>query len=474
MRTNSFLNALQTRDALTENDIVTHSISGSRVLDLFYGMGGSRQLNEARIAGMFSQAFIENRLLATKALFYNRDVRGGQGERRSFRIMFEYLCYDHPEVAIKNIPNVPFYGRWDDLFNALGTPAEKPALDFIATALKAGDKLCAKWMPREGKHNSAWAKILRTHLELTPKQYRKLLAGNTQVIENFMCSGDWGKIDYNHVPSVASNKYRHAFGKHDFERYSGWLESLSKPESGNKIHADAIFPHTIVHGYLSNHYGGIKGLDKTLEAQWKALPNYVPDGHSFIPVCDVSGSMNGEPMEVSVSLGVYLSERNKGPFKDAFLTFSGRPQLQILTGNTLRGKIEQLEASHWDMNTDLEAVFKLILSKATSGSVPAEDMPETILIISDMQFDQCIEKPSNTAMDMIRRQYETAGYKIPNVVFWNVRTSQGIPVKLDEQGTAIVSGFSPSVMKNLLSGEMRPDAVMLRTLLDPRYERVVI
>ena len=477
-RTNSFLNALQTRDARTENDMVTHSTSGSRVLDLFYGMGGSRQMGETAIIRLASSAFGEDALLTTKAMFYNRDVRGGQGERRSFRLMFRWLCENYPEIAIKNLTNVPFYGRWDDLFVAVNTPVEVPAIDTIASALKAGDKLCAKWMPREGKGKTSGrykdAMVLRKYLDLTPRSYRKLLAGNTQVIESFMCSGKWESIDYNHVPSVASNKYRHAFGKHDFTRYSAWLESLSKPESGNKIHADAIFPHTIVHGYLSNHYGGIKGLDKTLEAQWKALPNYVPDGQSFIPVCDVSGSMNGEPMEVSVSLGVYLSERNKGPFKDAFLTFSGHPKLQVLTGDTLRGKIEQLETSQWDMNTDLEAVFKLILSKATSGSVPAEDMPQTILIISDMQFDQCIEKPSNTAMDMIRRQYETAGYKIPNVVFWNVRTSQGIPVKLDEQGTAIVSGFSPSIMKNLLSGEMRPDAVMLRTLLDPRYDRVVI
>jgi hypothetical protein len=472
MRTNSFLNALQTRDALTENGMVTNSTSGSRVMDLFYGMGGSRQLNEARIAGMFSQAFIEDRLLATKALFYNRDVRGGQGERRSFRIMFEYLCSDHPEVAIKNLVNVPFYGRWDDLFVAVGTPVEIPALDVISTALKAGDKLCAKWMPREGKHNSAWAKILRTHLELTPKQYRKLLAGNTQVIESFMCSGKWENIDYNHVPSVASNKYRHAFGKHDYPRYSAWLESLTKPESGNKIHADAIFPHIIVHGYIKNYY--TSSLDKTLEAQWLALPDYVPEGHSFIPVCDVSGSMRGEPLEVSISLGVYLSQRNKGPFKDAFLTFSAHPKLQVLTGNTLRGKIEQLETSQWDMNTDVEAVFKLILSKAKESSVPAEDMPETIIILSDMQFDQCIQNPSNTAFDMIQRMYAEAGYKIPNVVFWNLRTSSGIPVKITTQGTALVSGFSPSIMKNLLSGEMRPDRVMLKTLLDPRYERVVI
>ena len=471
---NSFINAMQTRDAVTENDMVTNSTSGSKVLDMFYQMGGSRGMKDGSLVRMFDTAFSEDALLATKALFYNRDVRGGQGERRSFRVMFKYLCDFYPEVAIRNLANVPFFGRWDDIFVAFGTPVEKPALDVIASALKVGDGLCAKWMPREGKSNHRVAMKIMTHLGLKPKTYRRLLAGNTKVIETFLCNREWSAIDYNHVPSVASNKYRRAFGKHDFERYSAWLESLSKPESGNKIHADAIFPHTLVHGYGLSNYGHLNPLDKTIEAQWKALPDYVPDGKSFIPVCDVSGSMYGEPIEVCVSLGIYLSQRNKGPFKDAFITFSGRPALQVLTGDTLRGRVEQLQKADWDMNTDLEAVFKLILSKSVAGRVPAEDMPQTIIILSDMQFDQCVRSPGNTAVDMIRRMYSDAGYTVPNVVFWNLRTSSGIPVKLGEQGTALVSGFSPSIMKNLLSGEMSPDIVMLKTLLDERYARVVV
>lgn len=475
IKTNSFLNALQTRDALTENAMVTHSTSGSKVMDLFFSMGGSRQMDEVAILRLLSAAFPEDTLLTTKAMFYNRDIRGGQGERRSFRLMFRWLCDNHPEIAIKNLNNVPFYGRWDDLFVAINTPVMADALDCIAGALKVGDKLCAKWMPREGKSRGKDARVLREYLGLTPKKYRKLLAGNTQVVENFMCQREWGQIDYNHVPSVASNKYRHAFGRHDFARYSEWLESLSKPESGNKIHADAIFPHTIVKGYLTDEYyrPGLGKVDATLEAQWKALPDYVPDGASFIPVCDLSGSMRGEPMCVSASLGIYLSERNKGPFKDAFITFSRIPRLQVLSGS-LRDRLEQMNLTAIAENTDLEAVFKLVLRKATEGSVLPEDMPQTILIISDMQFDQCMDKPSNTAMDMIRRMYGEHFYKIPNVVFWNLRSSSGIPVKITESGTALVSGFSPSIMKNLLTGDMRPDKIMLKTLMDPRYERVVI
>jgi hypothetical protein len=410
-------------------------------------------------------------------MFYNRDMRGGQGERRSFRIMFRWLCENRPEIAVKNIPNVPFYGRWDDLLLAVDTTVEPVALDYIAHSLQLGDKLCAKWMPREGKHFNELSKRLRKYMGLSPKDYRKMLAGNTSVVENFMCKNAWGKIDYNHVPSVASTKYRSAFGKHDHERYAAWLESLSKPESGNKIHADAIFPHSLVNAYIKdwNYYlNDSRGnLDLTVEAQWKALPDYVPDGASFIPVCDLSGSMQGEPMCVSASLGIYLSERNKGPFKDAYITFSAIPSLQVVTG-TLRDRLIGMKLGSIAENTNLEAVFRLILSKAVDARLSAEDMPQTILIISDMQFDHCIENKSNTAMDMIRRMYSETGYTVPNVIFWNVRTSSGVPVKAGEGGVALVSGFSPSVMKNLLSGEITPEKIMLKTLLDPRYERVVI
>jgi hypothetical protein len=482
---NSFINALQTRDAFTENGMVTHSTSGGKVLDLFYHIGGSRELGNDEILSLVVRAFDEDPLLTVKNIFYNRDIRGGQGERRSFRIMFNWLCSTHPDIAIKNLPNVPFYGRWDDLFEAIGTPVWMYAFDLIASALKAGDKLCAKWMPRENKKNSNIAHALREYMGLTPKQYRKLLAGNTQVVENFMCKHEWGAIDYNHIPSMASAKYRHAFGKHDFERYSGWLASLEKPESGNKIHADAIFPHTIVQEYLNSvrniYYGygtgrTIGGVDATLEAQWKALPDYVPDGQSFIPVCDLSGSMssNGNlPMAVSASLGIYLSQRNKGPFKDAFITFSRSPSLQVLSGN-LMNRLTEMRLSSIAENTNLELVFKMILEKSVASRVPANEMPNTILIISDMQFDQCIARPSDTAMDMIRRNYSTYGYTLPNVVFWNVNSLGGVPVKIDENGTALVSGFSPSVMKNLLSGEMRPDKVMLNTLMSERYALVTI
>jgi hypothetical protein len=432
---------------------------------MFFKMGGSRAMSDGDLETMFTKAILDDRLLATKALFYNRDIRGGQGERRSFRIMFRFLCEHYPDVAIANLENVPYFGRWDDVLVALGTKVEKQALDFILYALKNGDKLCAKWMPRENKQYGAIAIYLANRWKLSARMYRQLLAGNTEVVEDIMCSNEWGEINYNHVPSKAINKYRTAFYRHDAERFAGWIESLSKPESGNKIHADAIFPHDIVKKIGFNN-------NDLLEAQWKALPNYMPEGRKILPVCDVSGSMHGEPMEVCVSLGLYLSERNIGPFKDGFITFSAHPELQILKG-TLAQRIQQLKTAQWDMNTNLEAVFRLILSKAIAGRVSEEDMPSEILILSDMQFDQAVRNNSASAMDMIRGMYNQAGYVIPNIIFWNLRTSTGTPVKFDESGTALVSGFSPSIMKSLLGGSITPMKMMLSVLDSERYSVVV-
>ena len=447
----------------------THSTSGNAILDMFFQMGGSRALTMPELYAILARALGEDKLLATKATFYNRDIRGGQGERRSFRIFFHYLANNHPEIARKNIENVPFYGRWDDLLIALGSPIEKDVLDYILHALKNGDKLCAKWMPREGKQHGNIAKVLQKAWELSARDYRKLLAGNTQVIETQMCQKEWGKIVYEHVPSKAMHKYRRAFSRHDGDRFG---EFLGDVESGEKkIHAGAIFPHDIIKPYFNYDDDG---PDQAIELQWKAQPDYMPEGYQILPVCDTSGSMMGEPLTVCVALGIYMAERNKGPFKDAFITFSAKPELQLLKGKSLYDKANGLALANWDMNTDLEAMFGLVLSQATKHDIPAEDMPDTLLIISDMQFDRCIRNTSANALTMAKQMYDFAGYKMPNVVFWNLRTSSGIPAKFNEQGVALVSGFSPSVLQNIFSGELEPMKVMNRTLNHERYDRVTI
>lgn len=492
-KTGKFISALQTRDTFTENGMVTHSTSGRKIVDLFFKMGGSRALSDASLESLFAAAFGEDALLATKAAFYNRDIRGGQGERKSFRVFFKYLCEHEPAVAIHNIPNVVHFGRWDDLLVALDTPVEVAAVQYIAQALVDGNKLAGKWMPREGKKDHEVADRLRKHMGLSWREYRALLAGNTDVVESKMCAQKWDAINYSHVPSVAVKKYRKSFYKRDGERYGAWVAELTKPveerAKGVKVNAKAIFPHDIIkpfldagvhypsYGLYARRYGNAMNIteQKALEAQWKALPDYMPKGRRILPICDVSGSMVGQPLEVSVALGLYMAERNVGPFENAIITFSEKPTVLTLTAKDLANRVAEVAKAPWGMNTNFEAVFKLVLTKAKAAGLAAADMPEAILVLSDMQFDSCVQKPSDTALSMIDRMYEEAGYKRPDVIFWNLRTSSGVPVKFDTQGTALVSGFSPSILKSIFSGaNMTPMEILLQTLESERYERVTL
>jgi hypothetical protein len=470
---------------LTENGMLTPSDSGSAVLDLFAKIGASRGLPAEAVNDAFARAFVEDPLLALKTMFYSRDVREGQGERQAFRAMFRFLCEVEPEVANANIPNVPFFGRWDDLLVAVGTAVEDNALAYIAGALMAGDQLCAKWMPREGKRAvegkraSKEANALRTFLELSWPDYRKLLAGNTKVVESLMCQKRWTEIDYSKVPSQAITRYRKAWYRHDQLRYSAWINAALQGVQGVKINAGAVHPHEVLRPLSQRLFNQIDATDIALvTAQWKAMPDYMEPGRSVLPVCDVSGSMSGLPMEVCLALGLYLSERNVGPFKDNVITFSESPAFFELTGDLL-SRVQQLHRAPWGMNTNLEKVFNIVLQRAKAAKLPQADMPGTILILSDMQFDQCVS--GATALGMIGERYAAAGYTRPNIVFWNLRASSGSPARADDQGTLLVSGFSPSIMKSVLKAVApeaenapTPLAVMLDTLNAERYNRVVV
>ena len=468
---NKLYNAIQSNDMFTENGMFTNSTSGSNVLDLYFKMGAMRSQSESAIIELFENALQENPTLAIKAMFYNRDIRGGQGERRSFRVMFEYLCNKYPEIAVSIFQLVPEYGRWDDLLVATSSEINMKVVKFIYDALISGNVLAKKWMPREGKKNEDMSFFLMDAMGLDAQQYRNLISLDGEVVENLMCSNKWTDINYSHVPSIASKNYRKAFGRHDAEGYGDYLSKLEKGDKSVKINAGAIFPNDIIKSYLNDRRSN--QIDGTIEAQWKALPDFVPDDLNFIVVADTSGSMHGDiAWEVAYSLAIYLGERNKSVFKDAFITFSRIERLVTLSGATLREKVTSMLKNEIVENTNLDSVFNLILNKAKEYSVPEEDMPDVILIISDMQFDSSGAQISDNALQMIRRKYESAGYKLPQVIFWNVRSSNGIPVKFDEVGTAAVSGYSPSVMKNVLSGEVTPLGMMMKTLNSERYAPV--
>ena len=465
-----FVDALLTEDAVTENGMVTHSTAGNACVDLFFHIGAARDLSDDKVIALFAPALQEDALTALKILFYNRDIREGQGERKVFRTIAKYLADSHTDVLRLNVALIPEFGRWDDVLELFGTALESDALELIKAGLAADNALCAKWMPRKGPN----ANTIRSFLGVAPKTYRKKLVklckeGN--VVEQKMCAKKWSKIDYNQVPSKAANQYRKAFGRNDKERYGEYLEGLEKGKT--KVNAAAIFPHDIVRPYL----GYSPGDDKLLNAQWKALPNYLEgNDKGIIPVCDVSGSMSGTPMEVSVSLGLYISERNVGAFQNAFITFSSSPKVQFISGKTLHDRVLQLARADWAQNTNLEKTFAMLLKHAVDNKVKAKDMPGTILILSDMQFDQCSKEPTNTAMDMIEREYADAGYRCPNVVFWNLRAvADQAPVKFTKKGTALVSGFSPSILKSILANKgLTPLSIMEETINKERYSKVVV
>jgi hypothetical protein len=440
-----------------------------------------RGQDKQRLIATFSKAFNEDPKRAMKLLFWARDVRGGAGERQVFKDILVYLAENHDLVLRPNLHLIPEYGRWDDLLVLVGTYLEKEAMTLISDALINENGLCAKWMPRKG----AVAEKLRKFTGMSPKQYRKSLVGLTNVVETKMCAKDWNSIDFGKLPSVASARYQKAFGKNAYESYSAYIASLVKGEA--KINAGAVYPYDVT---KSLNYGN----SSVANEQWKALPNYMEGANDMIlPVVDVSGSMSCPAggsksvtcMDVAISLGLYISERNEGPFKDAFITFSSKPQLQVLSGS-LNDRYTQMSNSDWGMSTDLEATFKLILDQATKHKLSQDKMPNKILILSDMEFNAAVSSGgystrfkatswNPTAQQMIEQMYADAGYKVPQIVYWNIQSRNGgVPVAFDTQGTALVSGFSPAIMTSLLGGDIEsPQQIMDKTILSERYAPVV-
>jgi hypothetical protein len=460
----TLVNGCRQEDALTANGAVTNSTSLNSVLDLFFIAGASRTMSEKDIQKMLTKAWVEDKLLTAKVIFWAGDIRGGAGERRFFRIAIKWLSEQSDDVFTKNFKLVPEYTRWDNLFafkdNGL-------VMNFIFQALKDKNGLLAKWLPRKKQYDN-FAAAFRSHFELSPEAYRKTIVALSKTIEQQMSKKNWTAIKYDSVPSVAFKKYRKAFFRNDETRFKSFLEAVEKGEK--TIKAGAIFPHDIIKAYIGQ-YDHSAETKRAIEAQWKCLPDYLADSDErMLPICDVSGSMSGMPILISVALGLYLSERNRSIFKDAFVTFSEHPTMEYLKG-TVCQRIDQLQKAAWDMNTDLNAVFDLLLSKAVSNNLSAADMPTTLLIISDMEFDNCGHL---TNYKNIVEKYEAAGYVVPKIVFWNVNGREGnVPVACKTPNVGLVSGASPSIVRSVLSGEtITPVSIMLRTLNTERYAAV--
>lgn len=496
---NTFMNEMKRANnvGFTENGAVTRKTTNSKVLDMFAVGGAYRDKSEEDVITLFDNALKEDSALAMKCLFYLRDIRGGQGERRFFRIVFKWLCIKHPEIARRNLANVSEYGRWDDLiFTAEGTPLQKEAFNIVKHQLAIDvqcktPSLLAKWMPSQNassKETKRVGTILAKHLGMTAKQYRKTLSvlrGRINVLEKLMSANRWDEIEFDKIPSRAGVIYRNAFARRDIlaKKYEAFAKDANK-----KVNAETLYPHDIAHRAFNCWYTNSLAIsDPTrlmLQKYWDNLPDfYRGRQENGIAVVDVSGSMDGTPLEAAVSLGAYIADKSRGPFANHFITFSSQPQLVEFEGADIVDKFNRCTTANWGMNTDLRAVFDLLLRVAKSNGVCKTDMPKRLYIFSDMQFDHCVTfsetynwgccttvNEINSDLEKIKLQWEAEGYDFPQVVFWNLRASQNNIPAIGE-GFSYVSGFSPNMIECILSGKDGYD-LMVEKLMSTRYAKV--
>lgn len=437
-------------------------------VDLFYSFGANRGAPD-RVLELFNRAYEENEDLAVRIALHGRDARGGVGEREPFRKILTSLARSGEYYTVSTlIPMVPELGRWDDLFAFVNTPCESEALSFYAQALRNENALAAKWCPREKSAKSYWAKRLREHMGLRRSQYRKMLSKLTDVVENKMCAKQWQDINYSHVPSLAATRYQNAFRTNDGERYNDYVNAIARGES--KINAGAVFPHQVIQGVVYGHSGAA-------EEQWKALPNFIPEGKSFIPMVDVSGSMmcpaggnsSVSAIDVAIGLGLYCATKSNGAFKNKMLTFTSNPSWIDVSGLSLEQAVIKTRRAEWGMNTDITKAYRTILTTAIQYGVPQSDMPDYFIIFSDMQFDRA---DSNGINASVKRDFEEAGYEMPRMVYWNLNDyGRNAHVRATTDGSVLVSGFSPSLLTAVLADidNYSPVNVMLEAVMNERY-----
>ena len=481
----------------TENGAITYSTTGSDCLDLFATIGALRSASETEIISRFLRAYTENPDTAMKLIFFARDIRGGLGERRVFRTILRFLAQTEPTVVRKNLRFVAEYGRFDDLLSLMGTPCEKEMLAFLKAQFQAdldalsnneNVSLLAKWLPSVNASNAdtiRTAKKIARAFGMNDASYRKALSAlrrRIDILENYLREKDYS-FDYEKQPSRAMLKYRCAFSRHDDERYEAFLSAV---ESGERVlHTENVEPYELVAPYLvSDWYDGkhtfmrrITPSEKqSLNATWAALPDY-GNAENALAVVDTSGSMywTGKPLPASValSLGLYFAEHNTGYFRNHFIEFSARPQLIALKGDTFADRLRYIASFNEIANTDLEAVFDLILMAAVKNQVPQEELPAKLIILSDMEFDACVDHASEVNFRNAQRKYASHGYTLPQIVFWNVASrNRQQPVTQNEQGVALISGVTPRIFSMIAGGITSPYAFMTGILGSERYAKI--
>ena len=495
----NFANAVKTNTntKYTENGARAYSTTGKALLDLFAQIGALRPRTEDEITNKYAAAFAADPLLATKMLFYAGNVRGGLGERRTFRICLKWLATNHADIVMKNAALIPHFNRWDSMFVLIGTPAEKEMWkviadqlnsDMAAVAASKGRKaqpisLLAKWMPTETASSAETRKLAKrcmTNLGLTPRAYRKVLSAlrkHLKVVETSMSAQEWEAIQYAQVPSYAMKNYRAAFAKHDPEGFAAYKASLVKGET--KVNASTLYPYDLVAQYTkSRGYWGYRSVnpDTIVEAQWKALPNYVQGENNILIMADVSGSMSGRPMDTSVGLATYFAQHNKGDYHNLYMTFTDKPHfIELREGATLAECVSKVMSTDVGYNTNLEAAFNYILQHAISNRVSDEELPKALVVVSDMEIDRYMRQSKMDFVDAMRAKFARHGYTLPKLILWNVEARNDTFLTKQED-VLCVSGQSASTFRELcgnLDGKTAWD-LMMETLGNKMYDVVRI
>ena len=499
---NAFLNGLTnaTNYRYTENGALTHKSTRSALLDMFAMGAAMRKRSDEDVIVMFRNAFAENPVYALKCLFYIRDVRGGQGERRFFRTCMKDLAVQNTDAARRNLKYVPEFGRWDDLYVFVGTPLEDVAFEIMKEQLALDvqcktPSLLAKWLKSENTSSKTSRKLAqrtREYLGMTHKQYRKtlsILRERINVLERLMSAGKWDEIEFDKIPSKAGMIYKNAFARHDLERAKSEKEVQTyadfAKDTTKKVNAKTLYPYECVEEALKNYYSSMNNTQRLMTNKyWENLADYF-NGATFNGICvaDTSGSMHGTPINVAISLALYCAEKAKGPFANHYISFASRPQLIKTDGVDFVDKVRRIYGTNLVDNTNIEAVFDLLLDTAMRNGCKQEDLPQNIIIISDMEFDECAcpgwgsrgmnftsfnTRNADTLLENIAKKWENYGYKMPHLVFWNVDCrNENIPM-LGDGPISYVSGFSPSIFETIMSGKTGYD-LMMEKLNSERY-----
>lgn len=475
----------------TENGAVTNESSGDFCLDFFATVGAIRRESDSEIESRFVRAFTENKDIATKILFFARDIRGGLGERRVFRVILKWLANNEGETVRKNLPFIAEYGRYDDLLSLMGTPCEKEMLAVIKAQYDADIKameeekkvsLLAKWLPSVNASNRetvVQAKKIAKYFSMNDATYRKSLVklrAHIKIIENNLREKDY-TFDYKKQPSKAMFKYRKAFIRNDEKRYNEFISKVQKGEV--KLNASTLAPYELIEPFMQGY--SMRKLTKqeqaSINATWNSLPDYGSDENA-IAVIDTSGSMYypGKPIPASValSLGIYFAEHNKGYFNNHFIEFSARPQLIEIKGETFADKLRYLASFNEVANTNIEAVFGLILKAAVKNKLPQSELPAKLYLISDMEFDMAVDNAELSNFENAKAKFERFGYKLPDIVFWNVASrNKQQPITKNDTGVVLVSGCTPKLFSMVASGEMNPLVFMMEVVESERYAKIV-